>query len=154
MFAVLKLNFKTYNFNTKSEQGNALIFDIIRKKYVKLTPEEWVRQHFIHYLIEEKQVPMGLISIERALTYNGLLKRFDICVSDSNGKMFLLIECKAPNIKLSNQTLMQAGMYQKVLNVKFICISNGLQHIFIEAGSESQASKQIQDIPSFGDWLK
>lgn len=149
----MKLNFKTYNFNTKSEQGNALIFDIIRKKYVRLTPEEWVRQHFIHFLVEEKKVPKGLISVERALVYNGLKKRFDICVSDNSGKMHLLIECKAPHIALSQQTLMQAGVYQKVLNVKFVCISNGMQHLYISLPSSDEKPLLLQDLPEFPEWI-
>ena len=149
----MKLNFKTYNFNTKSEQGNALIFDIIRKKYVRLTPEEWVRQHFIHFLVEEKKVPAGLISVERALLYNGLKKRFDICVSDATGKMHLLIECKAPHIALSQQTLMQAGIYQKVLNVKFVCISNGMQHLYISLPAPDHAPVLLPDLPEYPDWI-
>ena len=149
----MKLNFKTYNFTTKSEEGNALIFDIIRKKYVRLTPEEWVRQHFIHYLVEEKGVPKGLISVERALIYNGLKKRFDICVSDNSGKMHLLIECKAPHIVLSQQTLMQAGVYQKVLKVKFVCISNGLQHLYIHMDTIDAVPQLLQDLPAYSDWI-
>ena len=149
----MKLNFKTYNFNTKSEQGNALIFDIIRKKYVRLTPEEWVRQHIIHFLVEDKMVPKGLIAVEKALDYNGLRKRFDICVSDNTGKMQLLIECKAPHIQLSQQTLMQAGIYQKVLNVKFVCISNGLQHIYISLSGLDVPPVLLQDLPPYPEWI-
>lgn len=152
MFVSLKLNFKTYNFNTKLDQGNALIFDIIRKKYVRLTPEEWVRQHFIHFLIEDIGVPLGLIAVERSLVFNGLKKRFDICVSDRNGVMKLLVECKAPNVKLSKETLMQAGTYQKVLNVNLVGISNGLQHIFIRLEQNGQLPVPLDQLPRFDEW--
>lgn len=152
MFVLLKLNFKAYNFTIKEEEGNALIFDIIRKKYVRLTPEEWVRQHFIHYLHEDLHVPMGLISVERSLNYNNRTKRFDICVADNKGHMTLLIECKAPKVKLSRDTLMQAGVYQKVLNVRFIAISNGLQHVFMTLPPNAVAPVQLQSLPDFRDW--
>ena len=152
MFALLKLNFKTYNFNTKVEQGNALIFDIVRKKYVKITPEEWVRQHMVHFLVEDKGVPLGLISVERALEFNGLLKRFDICVSDRSGKMRLLVELKAPHISLNNSTLMQAGIYQKVLGVSMVGISNGIQHLFIQLDENSEKPTVIHELPDFQHW--
>ncbi len=153
MFVCLKLNFKTYNFTIKEEEGNALIFDIIRKKYVRLTPEEWVRQHFIHYLNQDLGVPNGLISVERSIRYNGKTKRFDICVSDSNGKMTLLVECKAPQVKLTKDTLMQAGIYQKVLNVNFIAISNGIQHLFMKLEKEATAPLQLSELPHFREWI-
>ncbi|MCC6817300.1 MAG: type I restriction enzyme HsdR N-terminal domain-containing protein [Bacteroidia bacterium] len=148
----MKLNFRTYNFNTKVEQGNALIFDIIRKKYVRLTPEEWVRQHLLHYLIEDLNVPKGLIAVERSLVFNGLTKRFDICVSNRNGEMTLLIECKAPQVKLSQQTLMQAGTYQKVLNVQLIAISNGINHIFMRLVKDAKAPELLSELPPFEEW--
>jgi hypothetical protein len=149
----LKLNFKTYNFTIKEEEGNALIFDIIRKKYVRLSPEEWVRQHFIHYLNQDLGVPNGLISVERSLIYNGRTKRFDICVADATGAMTLLVECKAPHIKLTKETLMQAGIYQKVLNVRYVAISNGMQHIFMKLEKNLTAPVQLPELPHFREWI-
>jgi hypothetical protein len=151
MFAELNLNFKAYNFNIKKEEGNALIFDIIRKKYVKLTPEEWVRQHVIHYLIEEKAYPKGLISVEKSLKYNGLSKRFDICLADATGKMILLVECKSPNVKISQETIKQAGIYQKTLGIRYILISNGLVHIFMSLNPETSNFEFIPEIPNYPD---
>lgn len=149
----MKLNFKSYNFTTKEEQGNALIFDIIRKKYVRLTPEEWVRQHVIQYLIEDIGVPAGLISVERALDFNGLKKRFDICVASRDAKMHLLIECKAPGIALSTTVLKQAAIYNKVIGVKGIFLSNGLQHAYFSWNSDKEVFEQKATIPQFQNWI-
>jgi hypothetical protein len=149
MFAGLNLNFKAYNFNIKKEEGNALIFDIIRKKYVKLTPEEWVRQHVIRYLIEEKAYPKGLISVEKSLKYNGLLKRFDVCLADGTGKMILLAECKSPNVKISQETIKQAGIYQKTLGIRYILLSNGLVHVFMSLNPETGIFEFIPELPDY-----
>ncbi len=148
---MLKINFKVYNFNTKKEEGNALIFDIIRKRYVRLTPEEWVRQHVIHYLIEEKGYPKGLISVEKSLKYNGLMKRFDICVAKKSGEMILLVECKSPNVKISQETIKQAGIYQKTLGISYIFISNGLIHVYMNLNMETGMFEFIPDLPHYSE---
>ncbi|MDI1235446.1 MAG: type I restriction enzyme HsdR N-terminal domain-containing protein [bacterium] len=143
----MQLNFKDYNFTIKNENGNALIFDIIRKKYVSLTPEEWVRQHVVRHLIEEKGYSAGLIAIEKSLKYNGLHKRFDLYVANNDGSPQILIECKAPNVKLTEATLKQAGIYQKHLKAKFVLLTNGLQHIYLSLQSETLVV--IDDLPNF-----
>jgi hypothetical protein len=147
----LNIKFKAYNFNTKNEQGNALIFDIIRKKYVRITPEEWVRQHIIWYLVEEKGYPKGLISVEKALKYNGLLKRFDICIAKQSGEMALLVECKAPGVKISQETIKQAGIYQKTLGIDYILISNGLSHVAMALNKETTMFEIITELPNYAD---
>ncbi len=147
----MNLNFKTYNFNTKIEEGNALIFDIIRKRYVRLTPEEWVRQHVIHFLIEEKGYPKGLIAVEKALTYNGLMKRFDVCVAGRGGEMMVLVECKSPNVKITQETIKQAGMYQRTLGIRYIFLSNGLVHVYMNLNRESGMFEFIRDLPHYAD---
>lgn len=149
----MKLNFRSYNFTTKAEEGNALIFDIIRKKFVRLSPEEWVRQHVLHYLTEDLGVPKGLISVERALIYNGMQKRFDVAVASSDGKLRLLVECKAPGVKLSSATLKQAGIYHKTLGVERIFISNGLQHIFMRWNPSNENFEISDQIPPHREWL-
>ncbi len=142
----MQLNFKHYNFTIKNDNGNALIFDIIRKKYVSLTPEEWVRQHVIRFLVEEKGYNTGSIAVEKSVKYNQLSKRFDLYVANNDGSPQILIECKAPHIKLSNATLQQAGIYQKQLNAKYVFITNGLQHLFLEL-KEGQF-EVIEDLPA------
>lgn len=148
----MKLNFKSYNFTTKEEQGNTLIFDIVRKKYVVLTPEEWVRQHIIHFLVDDLSVPVGLISVERALTFNGLKKRFDICAATNTGRMFLLVECKAPDVALSKSTLHQAGIYHQTLGVQCILLSNGLNHVGMLWDVKSEKFVQVSEIPNYSLW--
>jgi hypothetical protein len=132
IFVRLQLNFKHYNFTIKNINGNALIFDIVRKKYVALTPEEWVRQHVIRFLTDEKGYGIGLIAVEKSLKYNQLTKRFDIYVAGHDGNPFILVECKAPHIKITDATLQQAGIYQKELKARFVFITNGIQHIVME----------------------
>jgi hypothetical protein len=149
----LKLNFNTYKFNIKAEQGNTLIFDIVRKKYVRLSPEEWVRQHVIHFLIEEIQVPKGLISVEKELVFNGLKKRYDICVANAKGQLQLLVECKAPGVKLSDATLQQAAIYHHSIGVKAIFISNGLNHYYFTWQENEQKFKLQSEWALYPDWF-
>lgn len=150
---MLSLNFKAYKFTTKEAEGNTLIFDIIRKKFVVLTPEEWVRQNVIHYLIEDLGVPAGLVSVEKALEFNQLRKRFDVCVANRNGKLKLLVECKAPNVQLTRQTLMQIAVYQKVLEASYMMVTNGLQHLFFEVEEGGNSPKQLPELPHFEHWI-
>jgi len=105
------LNLPTYNFKLKNSQNKTLIFDKLRKKYVVLTPEEWVRQHFVHFLIDQKKYPETLIAIEKQLTINNLKKRTDILIFNSDGKPEVVIECKAPSIKISQKTFDQIARY-------------------------------------------
>ncbi|MEZ4804592.1 MAG: type I restriction enzyme HsdR N-terminal domain-containing protein [Bacteroidia bacterium] len=149
----MKLNFKSYNFTTKQEQGNTLIFDIIRKGYFVLTPEEWVRQHVLCYLVEDIGVPKGLISVERAFHFNGLQKRFDVVVANSKGELELLIECKAPYVNLDNKVLHQAGIYQKNLGVKKIFLTNGIQHVFLQWNPIKNGFEQISSLAPYSTWF-
>lgn len=145
----MKLNFKDYNFTINNLNGNTRIFDIIRKKYFILTPEEWVRQHVVNYLIHEINIPTGLISIEKSIVYNGLNKRFDIVAYNPNGQILLLVECKAPTVKISSKTLEQAGIYQKTIQAKYTFITNGLQHISLMFEKESNTHQLIENLPDF-----
>lgn len=122
----MQLNFPTYNFNVKNTENGNYIFDIVRKKYVLLTPEEWVRQHLLHYLRDECKCPMSLVAVEKGLVYNGLRKRFDVLVYDRMGKPLLLVECKAPNIVLDTDVFIQAAVYNKAFHVKNLVITNGM----------------------------
>ena len=141
-----------YNFNIKKDEGNTRIFDIIRRKYFKLTPEEWVRQHAIHFLIQELGVPMGLISVERKLLFNGIQKRFDICAAGKDGKLRLLVECKAPHIPINYETLMQASVYRKSLGVDKIWLTNGVEHRFMILNESSQQFEALERLPLFQEW--
>jgi hypothetical protein len=124
------LNFPEYSFRTRQQAGQMQIFDPVRKKYVALTPEEWVRQHMIHYLEKEKMVPLHMMASERGLSINRMTKRFDLVVYNLSGKPTLIVECKAPTVALSEDVFFQIARYNLALKVNYLLVSNGLQHIF------------------------
>lgn len=123
-----KLNLPDCPLKIKNEEGNQFVFDIVRKKYVALTPEEWVRQHFIHLMVNHLGYPKSLISLEFPLIYFKSGKRSDILLSDRRGKPFLLVECKSARIKLGPQTLTQISTYNKIIKAPYIAVTNGLKH--------------------------
>lgn len=126
----MQLNFPTYNFKLKNLENGNYIFDIIRKKYVLLTPEEWVRQHLLHYMVDEMKCPASLLGVEKGLTVNRLKKRFDVLAYHTNGQPVMLAECKSPDIKLDESVFRQAAIYNTVFRVKLLLITNGLEHFF------------------------
>jgi hypothetical protein len=123
-----KLNLPPYPFRIRTSGQSKEIFDSLRKKFVLLTPEEWVRQHFIKYLQDELHYPAGLISIERGLIVNQRAKRSDIVIYDQMGKPWMIVECKAPHITLNEAAFYQAANYHLKLNVQFLVVTNGIQH--------------------------
>jgi hypothetical protein len=123
-----KLNLPAFDYKLQKADGKVWIFDVIRKKYIVLTPEEWVRQHFVNYLITELQYPRSLVKVEGGLSYNQLQKRSDIVVFDREGKPWMIIECKSPTLNLSSDTLMQASVYNASLKAKYLTVTNGLLH--------------------------
>ena len=129
-----KLNLPTYPFKLKSNEKQTLIFDNLRKRYFVLTSEEWVRQHFVQFLIEEKKYPVSLIAIEKQLTINALKKRTDIVVFDKSGNPDIIVECKAPHIKIAQDTFDQIARYNLKLNAKYLIVTNGLDHFFLQNG--------------------
>ena len=143
------LNFPTYKFRIKSNENKYSIFDIIRKKYVVLTPEEWVRQHFVHYLINEKGYPISLIAVEKKLLVNNLLKRTDILVFDANGNHNIIIECKAPAIKINQQTFDQIARYNLTLNANYLIVSNGLEHFYCTIDKKNETYQFLKEIPHY-----
>lgn len=139
------------NFNTdhkfKEIEGKNYIYDRFRKKYLLLTPEEWVRQNFLILLIEEKKYSKNLIKLESGLKYNNLSKRSDILVYDNSGSPFLLVECKAQDVKISKKTLEQVSRYNLTIKAPFICITNWSQTYCFEIDFESNTSRQLKDLP-------
>ncbi len=144
-----KLNLPSFSFRLKSNENKVFIFDSIRKKYVVLTPEEWVRQHFIRFLVEEKKYPVSLIAIEKQLTLNNLKKRSDILVFNRNGNFEIIVECKAPNIKITQDVFDQIARYNLKLNAKYLIVTNGLQHYFCEMDLENEAYVFLEEIPDY-----
>jgi hypothetical protein len=144
-----KLNLPDFDYKLKKADGKVWIFDVIRKKYVILTPEEWVRQHFINYLLIELKYPKSLVKVEGGLIYNQLHKRSDIVVFDREGKPWMIIECKSPSLKLSDLTLKQASAYNASLRAKYLTISNGLVHICSATDWEAGKTTILTDLPPY-----
>lgn len=148
--ARVPLNLPEYNLEIRIKEGKEEIFDFIRKKFVSLNPEEWVRQNLLHYLVTDKKYPLGLISVESGLQYNRIKKRTDILIYDRQGKPWMLIECKAPSVKLSNDTFLQAATYNTLEKAPFLAISNGLNHYCCRIEREGNKPEIVflQDFPS------
>jgi hypothetical protein len=143
------LNLPTHKFKIKSSENNYLIFDIVRKKYVILTPEEWVRQHLIHFLITEKKYPSSLITIEKKLTINNLTKRTDILIYNTKGKPEIIVECKAPSVKITQHTFDQIARYNLKLNANYLIVSNGLTHFFCQLDTKNETYIFLENIPNY-----
>ncbi len=144
-----QLNLPEYEFRIKEENAKQYIFDQIRKRFVLLTPEEWVRQNFVRYLIREKGYPEGLMAIEKQITLNEKLFRFDLLVYRRNGEPFLVAEFKAPEVKISQDTFDQVVRYNMVLKVKRVVVSNGLDHFVCEIDYREKQYAFLREIPSF-----
>lgn len=143
------LNFPEYGFRLKNSENNLHIFDVIRKKFVVLQPEEWVRQHTVNYLIQEKYYPKSLINVEKQLTVNDIKKRYDIVVFNSDGSIHILVECKAPSIVVDQNTFDQIARYNLQLNADYLMVTNGLQHFYCKMDFESEKYVFLRDIPDF-----
>lgn len=146
-----KLNLPAYPFKIKSAVQRTQIFDTIRKKYIALTPEEWVRQHFVQYLINEKKVPASLIGIEISLKYNSLKKRSDIVIYSNTGQPLLIVECKAPEIEISQDTFDQVAVYNSSLKVKYLVVTNGMMHYCCIMDYSNNSYCFIEEIPLHRD---
>ncbi len=144
-----KLNFPDYPFNIQRVDDKLMIFDQLRKKFIRLTEEEWVRQHMVSYLIRERKIPAGLIRIESGLKYEKLKKRTDILVYNRKGLPYLVIECKSTKIVISQEVVFQAGIYAKSLQVLYIGVTNGLNHFFWKVDHEEGKTYILSEFPEF-----
>lgn len=145
------LNLPTYSFKIKSELQRKLIFDSIRKKYVVLTPEEWVRQNFIQYLVNEKSYPSSLIAVEKKVDINLLPQRSDIVLYNNMAQPIMIVECKSAKIKITQDVFNQIARYNMKLRVPFLVVTNGLQHFCCYMDYEKKSFKFIQEIPNYND---
>ncbi|MGY8911563.1 MAG: type I restriction enzyme HsdR N-terminal domain-containing protein [Flavobacteriales bacterium] len=144
-----KLNLPNYKFKLKSSENKTLIFDNLRKKYFVLTPEEWVRQHFVHFLIDEKKYPVSLIAIEKQLTINNRKKRTDILVFNTDGNPDIIVECKAPQIKITQATFDQIARYNLKLKANYLIVTNGLEHFYCKMDFEKETYIFLKEIPTY-----
>ena len=143
------LNIPSYDYKLRKVDEKIYIYDILRRKYIILTPEEWVRQHFVHFLINHYQYPKSLIKLESSLKYNTLLKRTDIQVFGRDGKLKMIIECKAPYIPLSQQVFSQVAQYNQVLKAEFLTITNGMVYHCCKTDWENMNLEFLKDLPLF-----
>lgn len=125
------------------------VFDVFRNKWVLFTPEENVRQHLLHYLVNEKGYKKGLISIEKQISINQLSRRYDAVCYDKTGKPFMLIECKAPAIAVTNTTFMQIANYNTILKVPYLLVTNGNNHYICQVNINSGEITFLKEIPPF-----
>ncbi|WP_117882742.1 type I restriction enzyme HsdR N-terminal domain-containing protein [Aureibaculum luteum] len=143
------LNLPKAELSIKSKENKQFIFDIIRKKNMVLTPEEWVRQHVVHYLINHLNYPKSIIAVEKQLTINTLIKRFDILVFNTKGNPEIIIECKAPKVKITQDTFDQIARYNLNLNAKYLMVTNGLNHYFCQMDSENEKYVFLEALPNY-----
>lgn len=143
------MNFPTYSFRFKNSENKVAIFDEIRKKFILLTPEEWVRQHTVQFLLQDKKFPKSYINVEKLIKINDLSKRYDVVVFQPNGDIFLLIECKAPEVPISQNTFDQIARYNLVLKAKYLMVTNGLNHYFCQMDFENEKYIFLNELPAY-----
>ena len=144
-----KLNFPNYTFRFKNSENKVAIFDEIRKKFIVLTPEEWVRQHVVRFLLVEKNFPKSYINVEKVLKINGLTKRYDVVVFNPDGSIFLAVECKAPGVPISQHTFDQIARYNMTLKAVHLMVTNGLNHYFCQMDHEAEQYIFLPDAPHY-----
>jgi|TARA_B110000238_G_C15960574_1_gene367214 type I site-specific restriction endonuclease len=143
------LSLPIYKLKMKSDGEKTYIFDVVRKKYLLLTAEEWVRQNFIHYLNKEKKYPLGLMGVEQMVKYNSLKTRADIVMYNTEGKANIIVECKAPDVKITQDTFNQIAKYNSQLKVKYLLVTNGMNHYCCKMDYESNRITFLEEIPSY-----
>ena len=151
MDLLVPLQLPPYPFKITDQDGQLTLFDVIRKKNIVLTPEEWVRQHFVQYLIRQKQYPKSLIKLEGGHKLHGMAKRSDIVVYNSLGEKVLLVECKAPAVTIDQNTFDQVARYNMVHKVKLLAVTNGLQHYYCRIDFEQRDYKFIEELPGYNE---
>jgi hypothetical protein len=144
-----QLNFPSFSFRFKNSENKVSIFDAIRKKFIILTPEEWVRQHVVQFLMIEKNYPKSLLNVEKVLQVNGLRKRYDIVVYNSDGTIQILIECKAPEVTISQSTFDQIAQYNMTLQSNYLMVTNGLNHYFCQMDNENEKYQFLTELPNY-----
>lgn len=149
MLTPIALNLPQYSFKLVREKDKLFIFDELRKKHLVLTPEEWVRQHWIQHLIRDKAFPKTLIQSEGGLKLNTLQKRTDIVVFDHEGKRILIAELKAPSVKITQAVFDQIARYNMVHKVPFLVVSNGLQHYYCQINFEKESYIFLKELPPY-----
>ncbi|SDB26254.1 Type I restriction enzyme R protein N terminus (HSDR_N) [Flavobacteriaceae bacterium MAR_2010_188] len=144
-----KLDFPEFSFRFKNSENKISIFDEVRKKFIILQPEEWVRQHCVKYLHSVKKYPYSLINVEKELTVNKLKKRYDIVVFHSDGSINIVVECKSYNVPISQDTFDQIARYNSSLDADFLMVTNGLNHYYCKMDFEAQCYNFLRQLPEY-----
>jgi len=144
-----ELNLPSVDFRYKKEGETIFIYDIIRRKYVKLTPEEWVRQHVVHFLNTRKKYPLSLMNVEVGLKIQKMKRRADIVCYDSQGSVVLVTECKAPEVKITQAVFEQIAQYNILLKSRYLLVTNGLTHFVCEIDHANKTYTFLKDIPEY-----
>lgn len=143
------LTLPAYAFERRSIDGKPHIYDAVRQQYVRLTPEEWVRQHLLRYLMEERGVPRALLTVEQAFAYQQQTRRADAVVHNSAGDPLLVVECKAPRVKIDQGVFDQLARYNQALGARFLAASNGRTHYCCRYSDKTGAFQFMESIPAF-----
>lgn len=146
---MLELNLPPFDIKVTNTKGRLMVFDRLRKKHVALTPEEWVRQHFINYLITEKEYPQSLIANEMEVILNGQRKRCDSVVFNKEGNPIVIVEYKAPEVNITQKVFDQIARYNIVLRVQYLIVSNGLDHYCCKVDYNQQQIEYLETIPNY-----
>jgi hypothetical protein len=143
------LNLPAYPFQIQSIDGREMIFDAIRQKYVRLTPEEWVRQHFVQFLVQEQGVPQALIAIEKAFLFQNMTRRADIVVHNRQGRPLLMVECKAPEVAIKQTAFDEVSRYYKVVGAAYLVVTNGLVHYCAALDADAHSYRFLDSLPTY-----
>lgn len=143
------LSLPIYKLKLKVVEEKTHIFDVVRKKYLLLTAEEWVRQNFIHYLNKEKKYPLGLMGVEQMVKYNSLKTRADIVLYNIDGNPNIIVECKAPEVKITQDTFYQIAKYNSQLKVQYLIVTNGIKHYCCKMDYETNEINFLEKIPVY-----
>ena len=144
-----KLNFPDYLFSLKSKENKPYIFDVIRKKWLVLTPEEWVRQHCVHFLINDKNHPASLIQVEKTIEVNQTKKRYDLIAYNKNKEVEILVECKSPAVAITQKTFDQIAQYNFTLKSKYLMITNGIKHYYCQMDFDKKSYTFLKELPQY-----
>ncbi len=144
-----KLNFPSFDFDINTSAQNTHIFDIVRKQFVQLNPEEWVRQHIIHYLTNTLNYPLHYLQVEKSINYLNLIRRYDVLIYDKTLNPFLIVECKSYETKIDQKTFNQIAMYNSVLKAPYLLASNGLKNYCCKFNNDTNDYQFITSLPPY-----
>lgn len=146
---MIKLNFPDYQYSIKSKENKSYIFDPIRKKWLVLNPEEWVRQNCVQFLINEKKIPIGLLQVEKKIEVFNTVKRYDLVVFNTEKKISLLVECKSPSVKITQEAFDQIARYNTVIQSEYLMLTNGLNHFYYQMDFKEKKYIYLTDLPTY-----